>query len=124
MSKDSSALADFDSEPVTSTARPSVSGDHVRWLIDQQSFNGAWKLQHDDVGKLTNGKSWSAFASRVTRNQDALSTALAIAVLEAKHAGQRTLWTAVVAKGRKHLQTYGLTSSQVDQLINDIKHSL
>ena len=85
----------------TTTTRSLLSTDPVRWLIDQQSFNGAWLLNNQDIEKLTNGKSLSVFQSTVTNNNDALTTAVAIAVLESKHADQKLLWNALVEKARK-----------------------
>jgi hypothetical protein len=49
-----------------------LSTDPVRWLVDQQSFNGAWLLNDKDIEKLTNGKSLSTFESTVTKIRDAL----------------------------------------------------
>ncbi|CAF2826685.1 unnamed protein product [Rotaria sp. Silwood2] len=101
-----------------------VSTDPVRWLIDQQSFNGAWLLNENDIKKLTNGKSLSTFISNVTKDKDALTTALAIAILELKHADQKNLWYGVVEKGRKRLSGFGLSSDQINLLINEIKNKL
>lgn len=120
------AAPEYDSEPVwtTTTTSSLLSIDPVRWLIDQQSFNGAWLLNDRDIEKLTNGKSLSTFTSTVTKSKDALTTALAIAVLESKYADQKNLWYAVVAKGRKQLHSFGLNDAQVDTLINEIKNNL
>jgi hypothetical protein len=101
-----------------------LSTDPVRWLIDQQSFNGAWLIDEDDIKKLTNGKPLNTFQSTVTKTKDALTTALAIAVLESKYADQKNLWNAVVRKGRKQLNTFGLSDDQVNILINEIKAKL
>jgi hypothetical protein len=108
----------------TSTTSTLLSTDPVRWLIDQQSFNGAWLLNEKDIEKLTSGKSLSTFQSTVTKNKDALTTALAIAVLESKYADQKNLWNAVVGKGRKQLHSFGLSDDQVNILINEIKSKL
>ncbi|UJR20655.1 hypothetical protein I4U23_023777 [Adineta vaga] len=123
----SADVSSFDDEsaPVfTTTAGSLLSQDPVRWFIDQQSFNGAWKLNDDDIKKLTHGKSLSAFRSTVTQNKDALSTAIAIAILESRHVNDKNLWYAVVAKGRKQLLTFGLNNTQVDLLIDEIKKNL
>jgi len=101
-----------------------LSNDPVRWLIDQQSFNGAWVLNEKDIQKLTNGKSLSVFQSTVTNTKEALTTALAIAVLESKYADQKNLWSAVVGKARKRLSNFGLADNQVNILINEIKSKL
>jgi len=101
-----------------------LSTDPVRWFIDQQSFNGAWLLNEKDIEKLTSGKSLSTFQSTVTKTKDALTTALAIAVLESKYADQKNLWNAVVRKGRKQLHSFGLSDDQVNTLINEIKSKL
>ncbi|CAF3425625.1 unnamed protein product [Rotaria socialis] len=107
-----------------STTTASLSADPARWLIDQQSFNGAWLLNEKDIETLTNGKSLSTFHSNVTKAKDALTTAIAIAVLELKYAAQKNLWYGVVEKGRKHLSTFGLSSDQANALINEIKSKL
>lgn len=121
-----SASAHMDSEEshdvTTSTA--TMSTDPVRWLIDQQSFNGAWILNEKDIEKLTNGKSLSAFSSNLTKNKDALTTALAIALLESKYSDRKDLWYGVVEKGRKKLLNFGLNSQQANLLINEIKNKL
>jgi hypothetical protein len=108
----------------TTTTSSLLSTDPVRWLIDQQSFNGEWLLNEKDIEKLTNGKSLSTFQSTVTKTKDALTTALAIAVLESKYADQKNLWNAVVGKGRKRLHSFGLSNDQVNLLINEIKSKL
>ncbi len=120
------AASQYDSGSVLTTTTTSslLSTDPARWLIDQQSFNGAWLLNDRDIEKLTNGKSLSTFTSTVTKSKDALTTALAIAVLESKYANQKNLWYAVVAKGRKQLHSFGLNDAQVDTLINEIKNNL
>jgi hypothetical protein len=116
---------DDDSEVVsTSTSSTLLSTDPVRWFIDQQSFNGAWLLNEKDIEKLTGGKSLSTFQSTVTKTKDALTTALAIAVLESKYADQKNLWNAVARKGRKQLHSFGLSDDQVNILINEIKSKL
>jgi hypothetical protein len=118
-------LSDSDSESfATTTATTQLATDPVRWLIDQQSFNGAWLLNENDIAKLTKGKSLSVFQSTVTNTREALTTALAIAVLESKHADQKNLWNAVVGKARKRLSNLGLTDNQVYTLINEIKSKL
>ncbi|CAF0876802.1 unnamed protein product [Rotaria sp. Silwood1] len=89
------AQHDSDESSDIATTTPLLSADPVRWLIDQQSFNGAWLLNENDIRKLTNGKSLSAFISNVTKAKDALTTALAIAILELKHADQKNLWYGV-----------------------------
>ncbi|CAF3411595.1 unnamed protein product [Rotaria sp. Silwood1] len=119
-----SAQHDSDESSDIATTTPLLSADPVRWLIDQQSFNGAWLLNENDIRKLTNGKSLSAFISNVTKAKDALTTALAIAILELKHADQKNLWYGVVEKGRKRLSTFGLSNDQINLLINDIKNKL
>jgi hypothetical protein len=113
-----------DSKSVSTTTTTSLSADPVRWLIDQQSFDGAWLLNYEGIEKLTNGKSLSTFQSTVTKNKDALTTALAIAVLESNYADQKQLWNAVVAKGRKRLNSFGLSDDQINTLINEIKSKL
>ena len=108
----------------SNSANSLLSTDPVRWLIDQQSFNGAWSLTDVNIRKLTNGKSLSTFRSSLTHNDEALTTALAIAILESKYSSQNTLWNAVVNKGRKRLSSFGLTDGQINSLINEIKNKL
>ena len=115
---------DDDSESDVATTTKEMSTDPVRWLIDQQAFNGGWPLNENDVQKLTKGKSLNVFQSTVTKTKEALTTALAIAVLESKHADQKNLWNAVVAKARKRLSNLGLTNNQINTLINDMKSKL
>ena len=98
--------------------------DRVRWLIDQQSFNGAWVFSEQDVLTLNNQKPFDAFKSTVSQAKEALHTALAIVVLESRHADQKNLWNAIVHKGRKQLQSSGLTVAQVNRLIDEIKKQL
>jgi hypothetical protein len=115
--------ADF--APVfTTTTSSLLSTDPVRWLIDQQSFSGAWILNEKDIEKLTKGKSLSTFQSTITQNKDALTTALAIAVLESTYADEKNLWFGVVGKGRKHLNSFGLSNEQANTLINEMKKKL
>ena len=111
---------------VMATAPTTVqtSTDPVRWLIDQQSFNGGWILNDTDIQKLAKGKTLRAFPSTVTSTKEALTTALAIAVLESKHADQKDLWNAVVGKARKRLSKLGLTDDQIITLINEMKNKL
>jgi hypothetical protein len=111
-------------ETAVTTTTNAMSTDPVRWLIDQQTFNGAWVLNENDVQKLTKGKSLSVFQSTVTKTNEALTTALAIAVLESKHADQKNLWNAVVGKARKRLSSLGLTNDQINTLINEMKSKL
>ena len=101
-----------------------MSTDPVRWLIDQQSFNGAWTIDDKNIEQLTNGKSLSTFQSTVTKNKDVLTTALAIALLESKYFAQKNLWNAIVEKGRKNLHSYGFNETQINTLINEIKMKL
>jgi hypothetical protein len=108
----------------TTTISSLLSTDPVRWLIDQQSFNGAWILNEKDIEKLTNGKSLLTFQSTITNAKDTLTTALAIAVLELKYADQKTLWYAIAEKGRKQLYSVGLSNEQANTLINEIKKKL
>lgn len=111
-------------EPST-TIRPSLLAvDPVRWLIDQQSFNGAWNLTAQDVKTLTNGKSLDTLQTTVTKDTNTLSTALAIALLESKYASQKNLWFAIAEKGRKQLQRSGLSTGQITQLIDEITKQL
>ncbi|CAF4944634.1 unnamed protein product [Rotaria sp. Silwood1] len=117
-------MADNGASVTTSTISSLLSTDPVRWLIDQQSFNGAWLLNESDIEKLTNGKSLSTFQSTVIKNKDTLTTALAIAVLELKYPKQKNLWFAVVDKGRKRLDSFGLTNDQITRLIDEIKNKL
>jgi hypothetical protein len=122
MSSDSDAEESDDSSlPVRP---PLQTSDPVRWLIDQQSFNGVWTFTDQDVAKLTNGKSLDAIQTTVTKDKNALCTALAIALLESKHAGQKNLWFAIAEKGRKALQRTGLSAEQINQLINEISKKL
>ena len=83
-----------------------------------------WSLNESDIGKLTSGKSFSTFQSTLTNNRDALTTALAIAILESKYSNQKTLWSAVVDKGRKQLSNFGLTDDQINLLIDEMKNKL
>jgi hypothetical protein len=108
----------------TTTTSSLLSFDPVRWLVDQHSFNGAWILNEQDIQKLTNGKLLTTFESTITKNKDALTTALAIALLEMKYADQTTLWYRLVEKGRKQLNSYGLNNDQINALINEIKNKL
>ena len=108
----------------TTTASTFLSTDPVRWLINRQSFNGAWLLNEKDIKKLTNGKSLNTFQSTLTKNKDTLTTAIAIAVLELKYANEKNLWYGVVVKARKRLHDFGLSNRQVDVLINGIKNKL
>ncbi|CAF1412354.1 unnamed protein product, partial [Didymodactylos carnosus] len=115
----------FDSVPVATTTTASLlTTDPVRWLIDQQSFNGAWILSEKDVKTLTDGKSLDTFKSTISEAKDTLTTALAIAVLELKYAAQKNLWYGIVEKGRKQLYSFGLSNDQVNALINEIKNKL
>ena len=110
---------------LASTPKPdTLSSDPVRWLIDQQSFDGAWILTPEHVLKLTNGKSLQSFQSTITQSNDVLTTALAIAILESKHSSQKTLWFAVAEKSRQQLLRYGLTKDQAKALIDEIKVKL
>ncbi|CAF3602122.1 unnamed protein product [Rotaria sordida] len=118
------ALQDSKASSTIATTTPPLSTDPVRWLIDQQSFNGAWILNENDIKKLTNGKSLSTFTSNVTKSKDALTTALAIALLELKHTDQKNLWYGIVEKGRKRLSGFGLSNDQINSLINEIKNKL
>ena len=106
------------------TTSASLSKDPVRWLINRQSFNGAWLLNKTDIKRLTNGKSLNTFQSILTKNKGALTTAIAIAVLELKYDNEKNLWYGVVQKARKRLHGFGLSSHQVDMLINEIKNKL
>ena len=110
-----------DSAGPSTTIRPTLlAADPVRWLIDQQSFNGAWNLTDQDVKTLTNGKSLDTLQTTVTKDTNTLSTALAIALLESKYASQKNLWFAITEKGRKQLQRSGLSTAQITQLIDEI----
>lgn len=74
--------------------------DSVRWLIDQQSFDGAWLLDEKDIQKLTNGKSLSTFESTITQRKYVLTTALVITFLQLKYPDQKNFWHGIVNKGR------------------------
>ncbi|CAF3519838.1 unnamed protein product [Adineta steineri] len=114
----------FGTSSISTTTSSLLPTDPVRWLVNQQLFSGAWLLNDEQIKKLTNGKTLSTFTSTITQNKDALSTALAVAVLETKYADQKNLWNAVVAKGRKQLQNFGVKNDQIDLLINDMKKKL
>jgi hypothetical protein len=115
---------DSDAADASTSTASLINTDPVRWLIDQQSFNGAWTLDEKDIEKLTNGKSLDAFKSKISEDKDVLTTALAMAVLELKHNDKKSLWYAIVEKGRKRLNSFGLTNDQVNLLINEMKNKL
>jgi hypothetical protein len=98
--------------------------DYVRWLINKQSFNGAWKLTDSDIQELTGGKTIETFKSNIIDMDDAITTAIVIAVLESKYADQQDLWYAVVDKARQQMINFGLTQDKVDLLITGIKNKL
>ena len=109
----------------TTTPRmPDETQDLVRWLIDRQSFNGAWILDDQDVSQITSGKSLSSMKLSGNQSRDVITTALAIAVLESKYGDQKNLWQVVVSKARKQLERQGLTNDQIKSLINEIKNHL
>ncbi|CAF1303922.1 unnamed protein product [Adineta steineri] len=114
----------FTTTSISTTTSSLLSTDPVRWLVNQQLFSGAWLLNDKEIKMLTKGKTLSTFTSTITQNRDALSTALAVAVLETKYADQKNLWNAVVAKGRKQLENFGVKNDQIDILINDMKKKL
>lgn len=117
-------MYDADIAPDPTTTAPGTKVDLVRWLIDQQSFNGAWSLNDADVLRLTNEKPLNAIKVTGVRKQEVVTTALAIAVLESNYQNDRSLWFAVVEKGRKQLLREGLTKGEVEALINEIKKQL
>ena len=117
-------LSDEDADRSFDGRSPAKKFDPVRWLIDHQSFNGAWVFSDQDLLKLTNQKPFDSFTSTASQAKEALHTALAIAVLESQHADQKTLWNAIAQKGRKQLQSSGLTVEQVNKLVDDIKNQL
>ena len=104
--------------------KPYQPNDPVRWLIDRQSFNGAWIFDDQEVSQLTNGKSFSSIKTTGNRSRDVVTTALAIAVLESKHVGEKNLWQIVVGKARKQLEREGLSKDQINTLIDEIKKQL
>ncbi|CAF3071487.1 unnamed protein product [Rotaria sp. Silwood2] len=110
--------------PVADPRKPSANTDSVRWLIDQQSFNGAWILTDDQVQQLTGGKSWTYFKSKANQDKDVITTALAIALLESQHVKQKNLWFMVADKGRRRLLDFGLNKNEIDLLINEIRSKL
>ena len=112
------------SETETSFTLSIETVDHVRWLINKQSFNGAWSMTDNDIQQLTGGKSLATFQSEISDIDDAITTAIAIAVLEERYANQQDLWHAVVEKGRQQMINFGLTQDKIDLLINEIKNKL
>jgi hypothetical protein len=106
------------------SGKPSGSSTSARWLIDRQSFNGAWILTDDEVKQLTGGKSWTYFISNVSKDKDVITTALVIALLESQHAKQKSLWFMVADKGRRQLSLGGLNKNEIDLLINEIRNKL
>ena len=104
--------------------QPYQSNDPVRWLIDRQSFNGAWTFDDQEVSQLTHGKSFSSIKTTGNRSRDVVTTALAIAVLESKHGSERSLWQTVADKARKQLERQGLSKDQINALIDEIKNQL
>ena len=118
------ASSAFKSETETSFNLSIETVDHVRWLINNQSFNGAWSMTDNDIQQLTGGKSLATFQSEISDIDDVITTGIAIAVLEQKYADQQDLWHAVVEKGRKQTINLGLTQDKIDLLINEIKNKL
>ena len=116
--------ADENEAASNTNKKPSSSYDHVRWLIDRQSFNGAWIFDDQEVSQLTNGKSFSSIKTTGNRSRDVVTTALAIAVLESKHVSEKNLWQIVVGKARKQLEREGLSKDQINALVEEIKKQL
>ena len=114
----------YGSGVASTTSGPVDTSDRVRWLINQQSYNGAWILLDQDLSKLTNGMNLHGFTTTGTYKKNIMTTAVAIAVLESKHDKQRNLWFAIVDKARKYLQREGLSKTEVDALIDEIKDQL
>ena len=118
-------MGQFQTVSSTIVATMSMSPDTVRWLISQQKFNGAWTFSEDDVLQLTNNKPFDSFVlPQVGQSKEVLHIALAIAVLESRHANQKNLWNAIVEKARTRLQTLGLSVEQVHMLTDAIKNQL
>ena len=105
----------------TTTAKSLLFNDPVRWLIDQQSFDGTWKLTETDIENLLPDAVAGTLQSSITKDSTTLTTAFAIAYLESKHPNQKNLWNAVAQKARKLLSSSGLRDYQIKLLINDIK---
>lgn len=95
--------------------------DDVRWLISIQSFDGTWILTDDQVARLMNGKSLGNLKITGSFPRDTVTTALAIAVLDLKHADQKVLWATVVDKARKEIIQTGFSDRQIDDLVDEIK---
>lgn len=109
---------------LTNTGRFSSSGNRVRQLIEQQSFDGAWILTDDEVKQLTTGRSWTYFVPSISQRKDVITTALVIALLESQHAKQRSLWFMVADKARQQLMNLGLSKNDIDLLLANIKSKL
>lgn len=112
------------STTTAATIKPVDASDRVRWLIDRQSYNGAWIFLDQDIPKFTDGKTFHSFKTNNNHSRNMITTALAISVLESEHSQQSNLWFAIVNKARKYLQSEGLTSDELDQLIDEIKDQL
>ena len=81
-------------------------------------------MTDNDIQQLTGGKSLATFQSEISDIDDAITTAIAIAVLEERYANQQDLWHAVVEKGRQQMINFELTQDKIDLLINEIKNKL
>ncbi|CAF3677162.1 unnamed protein product [Rotaria sp. Silwood1] len=116
----------YDNKPstVADLRKPSAAADSIRWLIEKQSFNGAWILSDDQVQQLTGGKSWTYFISTINQDKDIITTALAIALLESQHVKQKSLWFMIAEKGRRRLLDFGLSKNEIDLIINEIQSKL
>ncbi|CAF1628147.1 unnamed protein product [Adineta ricciae] len=108
----------------TRISTATLSTNPVRWLIENQSYNGMWILNDETIKQLTNGKSWVEFKSDMTDNKDIITTSLVIALLELKYADQFALWILMVEKGRHQMINLGFSKDKFELLIKQIKDKL
>jgi hypothetical protein len=101
---------------------PKDDEDIVRYLIDQQNFDGLWSVNSTTIQKLT-GKSLDQFQQ--SAKGDMLTSAIILVLLETRFSSFASMCHGIVQKARRRLlDLLGKDNNKLQSLLDDVRKQL